>query len=306
MGLIIIKESGADAELFIKVINSANKILTNSDFGMATVKKGSCVIINRAKSLDKIYTLPGINFIRDIDTSVVTFSFPYDDGKGFINRDLPVAFSYNNNKLDFSTIGDLFIATAHKANYYFDEGVGKSFDQYVTDIVSDSKFLRCMEKGDFHTICKSGDFPLSLSSRAVYGNADGIYINSEFNFSKDRGILFSVPFIGKRIMNSLKDKNSYSPVKKVVNFKNTYHRTKEEYMARADELFFIQRFYVDASPFENREKFVIITSLNRDTLDDSFNLMSLDTGEIREVRYFVLNNSYDSFNIKSLHNGTSN
>lgn len=309
MGLIMVKKEGVDAEYFKKIIKESVKIINNADFGIVVVKIGSCLIANRQNLSGYQKELPGVSYIRDDDICVVTLVHGKEDDDNIIDRGIPALFEYGYTGAIFSYTGDMFISTGQRHNYYYKDNLPRSFNEYLNTVVDNPEFLKKMLTGNWRDLIINAAIPISYATKAVYGNVDGIYINSEHNFFTNKSILFSIPFLGRKIVKSLEDSKKSPKVydnrpKKISSpYRSPYFKEKRDIMSNIRNIYFVKK-YLAGHDMRNREKFVCI-NIKDGEYTEIFELLSLKTGELQEVKYYDINNIYKAYLIKRLHNGRS-
>lgn len=308
MGLIIIKKAGIDVNKFIDIVNAARGVLKGSTFSLISIKKGLCLNYSTQNLVNYHYDLPGLSYIKDDDDVVVTFIHPqnYKAGEKVPQRIIPCIFQYNRKVLEYTCLGDMFIATARQYHFYFDKGESYTFNEYLHYISNNDSFLNLMKQGRFKEAVNFGP-GINKEAKSVLGNINGLYIHGEFDFKDYDGILFSVPFLGQRIMqivngSDIKD-TVYPATKKRVDYRSLSFREKREIDSRKDEIYFTRKYNINI-PFCDREKFVII-SVDKINSEDNYNLLSLSTGDITTTKFFDLHNIFSAYYFKKLYDGTS-
>jgi len=307
MGLIIVKKAKVNAEYFAEVVKAASGIIRTANYGLVTIKKNVCLNVNFQELDGYTGDLPGLNYIRDDDEAVVTLVHTFKDEESTVpERSVPAVFDYDINKMTYSSMGDLFITTSHKYHFYFDQRKSHTFDEYLHHVVNDERYLSLLENSEFDKVVNFGP-GIATAARCVLGNVSGLHVFGEHNFSNHGGILFSTPFMGDRIMSiigsEMSSKSSIQSPTKKFSSKNIYYREKRELISRRHEIFFTKDYYMKV-PFHDRERYVII-SYEEDAYNDNFEIMSLRTGEISEVRFFDLRSRFTGYYFRALHNGTT-
>lgn len=305
MGLIIVKESGSSATEFLRAVHATRNTISASHFSIVTIKKGMRIFVHRS-SRAKNDLLPGMDGIKDQDISVVTFSNEKSNSyDGWPHINLPAVFAFDLHGVSYTDYGNMFISSATRTNFCYNNNKTIDFNEYCEKVVDSPEFLSKLVHSKFEEAVKTG-FPVSPGIRAVFGNQHGIYIHGRKYFYEKDGLLFSVPFLARRILEeapqtTLPSKNKVDePVMcKHTGYRSSYYREKREVAARKHDIFFTSK-YNYGTDFKDREKFVLLP--NKTLSDDKALLLSLKTGEIIEVLAMSLNTVYTPFLIKRLHN----
>lgn len=303
MGLIIVKSAGADAEYFTKTVEIARDIIKNAHFGLVTIKKGICLNVNNQNLNGYFYDLPGLNYVSNDDEAVATFIHLFNH-KDNPKIPIPAVFKYGAVGADFSPMGDLFITTSQQYHFYINNKMSCDFHHYLDNIVDNHNYLNLMEHSKFRQAVNYGP-GISKTTGCVIGNKDELFIVNKDRFSGHKGIYFSTPFMGDRIVNIIDNKATTKKIDEpklgTMRNRGVYYRQRREITSRMNEIYFIKKYNTVLS-IRNRERFIIISYIAND-YNDRFELMSLRTGELIEVKFYDLRNIYSGYYFRKLHNG---